>query len=74
MANCREDPSREELGMLVRSTWIEWAKTQTNPKTSWLLTWDQLNEPDKEADRMIGERLYTLGTKKYQGYYNNYYK
>ena len=70
----RDDPSREELGKLVRSVWIEWAKDQHNAKKSWLLGWEELSEPDKEVDRMIGERLYELGTKKYQGYYDAYYK
>lgn len=49
---------RERLGMRVREVWIEWAKTQPNPKPSWLVPWDQLGEPDKEADRCIGAALW----------------
>lgn len=49
--------SRDDLGREVRAAWIEWAKTQPQPKPSWLVPYDQLPEWDKEADRMIGERL-----------------
>ena len=46
---------REQLGQLVRMAWIKWAKTQVNPKVSWLVPWKELDERDKEADRQIGE-------------------
>ena len=48
---------RERLGKVVRQAWIEWAKQQPNPKPSWLVPYEQLNEADKEADRLIGERV-----------------
>ena len=48
---------RETLGKIVRATWIEWAKEQPNPKPSWLVEWDNLNEPDQEVDRRIGEAI-----------------
>ena len=48
---------RENLGKLVRAVWIAWAKEQPDPKPSWLVPWEGLNEPDKEVDRLIGERL-----------------
>lgn len=48
---------QEKLGKIVRDTWIEWAKEQPNPKSSWLVEWDGLSEPDKEVDRRIGEAI-----------------
>lgn len=48
---------RDVLGRVVRSAWIEWAAKQPNPKSSWLVSYDELDEPDKEADRLIGERV-----------------
>lgn len=52
---------REELGREVRDAWIHWALEQENPKPSWLTAWEDMNEPDREVDRIIGERLYVLG-------------
>lgn len=49
---------RERLGRRVREVWIEWAKTQPNPKPSWLQPWEELTEPEREVDRMIGEAIY----------------
>lgn len=49
---------RDGLGRLVRELWIGWAKTQSAPKPSWLVPYDELSEIDKEADRVIGEGLY----------------
>ena len=46
---------RDHLGRLVREAWVRWAYTQPNPKPSWLVDYDELSEPDKEADRQIGE-------------------
>lgn len=48
---------RETLGRMVREAWVRWAKTQPNPKPSWLVPYDDLSEPDKEADRQIGETI-----------------
>ena len=48
---------RDALGRLVREAWVRWALTQPNPKPSWLVPYDQLSEPDKEADRQIGEAV-----------------
>lgn len=47
----------EEGGRAVRHAWVEWAKTQPNPKPSWLVPYDDLSEPDKEADRQIAQYL-----------------
>lgn len=56
-----DDVKREALGKVVRNVWISWARMQPNPKPSWLVPWEELSEPDKEVDRCIGERLYTIG-------------
>lgn len=46
---------RETLGRFVREAWVDWARTQSNPKPSWLVPYEMLTEADKEADRRIGE-------------------
>lgn len=52
------DPlARDELGQVVRLSWIRWAAQQAAPKPSWLLPWANLDEPSREADRQIGEAL-----------------
>ena len=48
---------RDVLGRVVRSAWIEWAGQQPDPKSSWLVPYEELDEADKEADRLIGERV-----------------
>jgi hypothetical protein len=48
---------RDVLGRVVRDAWVKWAKAQPTPKPSWLVPYDDLSEPDKEADRQIGEAL-----------------
>ena len=54
----RELPlTRDELGRFVREAWVRWAKTQPSPKSSWLDSYDELSEADKEADRQIGESI-----------------
>jgi len=50
--------SPDELGKAVRDQgWLPWASQQPNPKDSWLVPWDDLNETDREADRQIGLAL-----------------
>lgn len=49
--------SREYLARQVREAWVRWAQTQPEPKASWLVPYDGLSEPDKEADRQIGEHI-----------------
>jgi hypothetical protein len=49
--------NRETLGRMVREAWVRWAMTQPSPKPSWLVPYDELAEPDKEADRQIGEAI-----------------
>jgi hypothetical protein len=49
--------SRDFLGQIVRDAWVKWAKQQPAPKASWLAPYAKLSEPDKEADRQIGEAV-----------------
>lgn len=49
--------SREELGRLVRETWVAWAAEQPNPKPSWLTGWEQLDHGQREVDMRIGEAI-----------------
>lgn len=51
---------RDVLGRAVREAWVRWAESQPNPKPSWLLSYDDLPESDKEADRQIGEHVEAL--------------
>jgi hypothetical protein len=51
----------DRLGRMVREVWIEWAREQPNPKPSWLLSWEEIEESDREVDRRIGLRLYDRG-------------
>jgi hypothetical protein len=48
---------REALGRIVRQAWMAWAREQPTPKASWLQTWEELTEPEREVDRRIGETL-----------------
>ena len=63
LSTAREDGNRplpfdrDQLGRFVREAWVRWAQTQPNPKPSWLVPYDELSEPDKEADRQIGETV-----------------
>ncbi len=52
---------REALGRKVRTVWVTWAREQPNPKPSWLVPWEDLDELDREVDRRIGETLYAMG-------------
>jgi len=52
---------REALGREVRAAWVAWALEQPSPKASWLVPWEGLDEPDREVDRRIGERLFAMG-------------
>ena len=48
---------RDALGRIVREAWVRWAQAHPNPKPSWLVPYDDMAEPDKEADRQIGEAV-----------------
>lgn len=52
---------RDLLGRKVRAVWVRWARMQPAPKPSWLASYDDLSEADREADRMIGEALFEMG-------------
>ena len=61
VAALREAPfDREYLAEQVRIAWVRWAETQPDPKQSWLVPYAGLSEPDKEADRQIGEHIQTI--------------
>lgn len=49
--------NREEGGRLVREAWIKWALTTHFPKPTWLVSWEDLPEPDREADRCIWDAI-----------------
>lgn len=53
-----EQPSREQLGRRVRQVWEQWARQQPSPKPSWLVPWEQLTEPEREVDRIIGVEIW----------------
>jgi len=59
------ESDRDMLGREVRDEFMEWAKTQPNPKPSWLLPWEELTEPEREVDRRIGVRLADIGRTRY---------
>ncbi len=52
---------REALGMEVRRVWVDFARSQPNPKPHHLAPWADLDAPSKEVDRIIGETLFSLG-------------
>lgn len=54
--------AREDLGRLVRETWIAWAREQTDPKPSWLTGWDELDDGQREVDRRIGAAVAAQAT------------
>jgi hypothetical protein len=49
--------NEDDLGKIVRNAWIEWAKEQPNPKPSWLVPYEELSQPDKDADIRIGKAV-----------------
>jgi hypothetical protein len=54
----RQDEDRRDFrGRLVREAWVRWAVTQPSPKPSWLVPWEELPEPDREADRLIADSV-----------------
>lgn len=53
--------TRDDLGRKVRDAWVSWARQQPTPKPSWLVGYDDLTDRDQEADRQIGEALFSDG-------------
>lgn len=51
------DGPREALGRQVRDVWVQWASEQPDPKPTWLVGWDELDEGQREVDMRIGETL-----------------
>ena len=49
--------AREQLGRIVRDTWVNWAKEQPDPKPSWLVGWDELDEGQREVDMRVGSAI-----------------
>jgi hypothetical protein len=60
----RLDP--DMLGMTVRNTWLEWAKTQPNMDKTQLLSWEELSSEDKDIARKIGLAVVNVGINKIQ--------
>jgi hypothetical protein len=54
-------PSDEDLGRRVRDEWVAWARGQPDPKPSWLVPWDGLDEGQRAVDIRIGRALFDLG-------------
>lgn len=52
---------RELAGRLVRQVWVEWARQQPDPKPSWLLPWEELDDAQQEVDMRIGAALFDAG-------------
>ena len=48
---------REALGRRVRTLWVDFARQQPNPKPHHVAPWEDLDEPNREVDRIIGETL-----------------
>lgn len=48
---------REHLGRIVRDTWVAWASGQPDPKPSWLVPFDELDDGQREVDMRIGEAV-----------------
>jgi hypothetical protein len=46
---------RDVFGRMAREAWVRWAKEQSAPNQSWLLSYEDLPESDREAYRQIGE-------------------
>jgi hypothetical protein len=49
--------TRDELGRLVRETWVRYCIETGDTKPSHIAPYDELSEWDKEADRRIGEAV-----------------
>ena len=52
---------REMLGQKVRKVWVDYCLRIGDTKPSHIAPWEALSEQDKEADRVIGEALWSVG-------------
>jgi hypothetical protein len=48
---------REHLGRVVRDAWVQWAVEQEAPKPSWLISWAELDDGQRDVDMRIGEAV-----------------
>jgi hypothetical protein len=45
---------------------VEWAREQPNPKPSWLLPWEDIDDGQREVDMRIGAALFAAGKRSVQ--------
>ena len=57
---------REPLGRIVRETWVAWAKEQPEQKPSWLVSWDELDDGQREVDMRIGSAVAAEARRDYE--------
>lgn len=50
----------ERVAEQIRVAWCEWARTQPNPKPSWLVPWAELDEQSRDADRHLARYALAL--------------
>lgn len=50
----------DTLGQLVRRAWLAWARRQPDPKPSWLVEWQDLDDGQKTVDREIGAAVFAF--------------
>jgi hypothetical protein len=65
------EEKKEDLGRLVRKTWIDWARRQHNCKESWLLSYDELPLAEREIDNEIGYTLALRGARLFVDHINS---
>lgn len=51
---------RDYLGRCVRLAWVAYCRETSDMKTSHLVSWEELSEWDREADRRIGDAIATI--------------
>lgn len=61
MSDLQIKEPRELVGRMVRQVWVQWASEQGNPKPSWLLSWEEIDDGQREVDMRIGEALFMAG-------------
>lgn len=54
------EAKREILGSIVRAAWIGYCETTGAIKPKNMIPWDELDDWNKEADRVIGETLFNF--------------
>jgi hypothetical protein len=47
----------EQLGEVVRDTWVEWAREQPDCKASWIVPWATLDAAQRDVDTRIGQAV-----------------